>query len=107
MSMKINELDFKNGVIPVIVQEESSNMVLMLAYAGREALELTVASGLAHFWSRSRSRLWKKGETSGNLLAVSRILVDCDCDALIYLVKAMGPACHTGKKSCFFRVLES
>jgi len=104
--MKLEELDFGAGNLPVVVQEEASGEVLMLAYANREALERTLESGCAHFWSRSRGKLWKKGESSGNVLQVQRVWVDCDGDALLYRVAARGPACHTGERSCFFRELE-
>jgi len=78
----------------------------MVAYMDREALEATRASGLAHFHSRSRGRLWKKGESSGHVLRVESILVDCDQDALVLKVTPAGPACHTGARSCFYRALE-
>ena len=78
----------------------------MVAFMDREALEATLASGLAHFRSRSRGRLWKKGETSGHVLAVEAILVDCDQDALVLKVRPAGPACHTGARSCFYRRLD-
>jgi len=96
----------ERGLVPVVVQDEGSGQVLMLAYANREAAELTLESGLAHFWSRSRKRLWRKGETSGNLLHIVEVRVDCDGDALLYRVRASGPACHTGATSCFYRTLE-
>jgi phosphoribosyl-AMP cyclohydrolase len=104
--MHIDKLDFSKGLIPVIVQDQSSKEILMLAYVNREALEKTLSTALAHFWSRSRGKLWKKGETSGNFIKVNEILVDCDGDTLIYLSSAGGPACHTGNKSCFFRSLD-
>jgi len=96
----------ERGLVPVVVQDEGSGQVLMLAYANREAAELTLESGLAHFWSRSRKRLWRKGETSGHLLHIVEVRVDCDGDALLYRVRASGPACHTGETSCFYRTLE-
>jgi phosphoribosyl-AMP cyclohydrolase len=79
----------------------------MVAWVNAEAVQLTLETGLAHFWSRSRQSLWLKGETSGNTLRVRQILVDCDADTLLYQVIPAGPACHTGEKSCFFRSLES
>ncbi|RMH53963.1 MAG: bifunctional phosphoribosyl-AMP cyclohydrolase/phosphoribosyl-ATP diphosphatase HisIE [Candidatus Hydrogenedentota bacterium] len=94
-----------NGLVPVVCQEISSGIVLMVAYANAEAVEKTVETGEAHFFSRSRNRLWKKGETSGNILRVCRILVDCDSDTLLYRVEPAGPACHTGHRSCFYRDL--
>ena len=78
----------------------------MVAWMNREALEKTHQTGQAHFWSRSRQKLWRKGETSGNILSVYEIRLDCDADTLLLLVKPAGPACHTGERSCFFRVLE-
>jgi len=78
----------------------------MVAYMNREALDATIASGIAHFWSRSRQRLWKKGESSGNVLKVIELLVDCDQDAIVIRAEPAGPACHTGARSCFYRRLE-
>ena len=99
----ISSLKFdKSGLIPVIAQEASTKEVLMIAYANKEALEKTVATGYAHYWSRSRRSLWMKGETSGNTQKILRILVDCDQDALLYLVEQKGNACHTGKRTCFY-----
>ncbi len=77
----------------------------MVAYANREALEKTIETGFAHYYSRSRRKLWKKGETSGNVQVVKEIYVDCDEDTLLYIVEPKGPACHTGNVSCFFRKL--
>jgi phosphoribosyl-ATP pyrophosphohydrolase/phosphoribosyl-AMP cyclohydrolase len=91
------------GLIPVIAQEASTGMVRMFAWANREALEQTLATGQAHFWSRSRGALWRKGETSGNTLAVRELRIDCDGDVVLYLVAPDGPSCHTGATSCFFR----
>jgi len=90
------------GLIPVVVQDERTKEVLMVAYANREALEKTLQTGYAHYYSRSRKELWKKGETSGNLQRVKKVLVDCDGDALLYIVEQKGVACHTGEYSCFF-----
>lgn len=89
------------GLVPVVVQERASGDVLMLAFANAEALRETARSGLAHFWSRSRGRLWKKGETSGNVLRVHEVRADCDKDALLMVVEPAGPACHTGTRTCF------
>ena len=86
---------------PVIVQDAGTGRVLMLAYADEEALRRTRESGEAWFWSRSRSEYWRKGETSGNTLAVEEIRDDCDGDALLYRVRPAGPVCHTGAESCF------
>ncbi len=88
------------GLVPVIAQEEDGT-VLMLAWASREALDATLSTGLAHYWSRSRGELWKKGATSGHLQEVLAVKVDCDADAVLYLVRQTGPACHTGSRSCF------
>ncbi len=101
----LSMLDFDKGggLLPVIVQDIESREVLMLAYANREAVEKTIETGYAYFWSRSRGKLWMKGETSGNVLRVEEILVDCDGDSIIYLARPSGPACHTGNRSCFFR----
>ena len=89
------------GLLPVIAQDETSGAVLMLAYADREAVQLTLDTGLAHFWSRSRQQLWKKGATSGNTLEVVEVLVDCDRDTLLLRVRPAGPACHRGTRTCF------
>lgn len=98
-------LKFDNGLIPVIVQDEKSREVLMMAYANDEAVRLTQETGFAHYYSRSRKKLWKKGEESGHFQNVSRILADCDEDCLIYEVVQTGAACHTGYMSCFYRTL--
>jgi phosphoribosyl-AMP cyclohydrolase / phosphoribosyl-ATP pyrophosphohydrolase len=89
------------GLVPVVVQEAGSGDVLMVAYANREALERTAQTGLAHFWSRSRNALWRKGETSGNEMRVREVRTDCDRDALLMVVDPAGPACHTGARTCF------
>ncbi len=104
----LKKLDFKkgNGLIPVIVQEAESKKLLMLAYANEKALEKTLSTGYAHYWSRSRNKLWKKGETSGNTQKIRSILTDCDYDTLVYLVEQRGPACHTGKDTCFHNKLD-
>jgi phosphoribosyl-ATP pyrophosphohydrolase/phosphoribosyl-AMP cyclohydrolase len=91
------------GLVPVIAQEIETGMVRMFAWANREALELTATTGFAHFWSRSRGALWKKGESSGHTLAVRELRVDCDGDVVLYRVEPDGPSCHTGATSCFFR----
>ena len=96
----------ENGLIPAIVQNASTGEVLMLAYMNAESLRRTLESGQAWFWSRSRQELWHKGATSGNFLNVKAILKDCDEDALVVKVEPLGPACHTGERSCFFRTLE-
>jgi phosphoribosyl-ATP pyrophosphohydrolase/phosphoribosyl-AMP cyclohydrolase len=100
--MKIEDLRFDDrGLIPVVVQDIGSGAVLMLAYADREAVEKTLATGFAHFWSRSRQALWKKGETSGNTLQVVETTADCDGDALLVRARPAGPTCHRGTRSCF------
>ena len=91
------------GLVPVIAQEIETGTVRMFAWANREALELTASTGFAHFWSRSRGALWKKGETSGHTLAVRELRIDCDGDVVLYRVEPDGPSCHTGATSCFYR----
>lgn len=95
--------DAATGLVPVVVQDRGDGTVLMAAYANREALKRTLATGQGWFWSRSRSAYWRKGETSGNVLVVREVRVDCDGDTVLYLVDAAGPACHTGERSCFYR----
>jgi phosphoribosyl-AMP cyclohydrolase len=90
-----------DGLIPVVVQDANSGAMLMLAYANKEALDKTLSSGFAHYWSRSRKQLWMKGETSGHTQKIKRVVADCDYDALLYVVKQKGPVCHTGKDTCF------
>lgn len=92
-----------HGLVPVVVQQEGTGEVLMVAWANCEALDLTVKTRTSWFWSRSRKELWNKGATSGNMQQVRRVLVDCDADTLVYVVDSPGPACHTGHRSCFFR----
>jgi len=101
-------LDFNkgNGLIPVIVQEADTKELLMLAYANEEALRKTLDTGYAHYWSRSRNKLWLKGETSGHTQKIKNILIDCDYDALLYIVEQKGPPCHTGKDTCFHNKLK-
>lgn len=96
-----------DGLVPVIVQDEKTKQVLMLAYMNAESVAKTRETGLAHFWSRQRSKLWKKGETSGHIQHVREIKYDCDGDAILLLVDPQGPACHTGETSCFYRTLEA
>ncbi|HEX8691727.1 MAG TPA: bifunctional phosphoribosyl-AMP cyclohydrolase/phosphoribosyl-ATP diphosphatase HisIE [Longimicrobium sp.] len=93
----------ERGLVPVVAQDARTGEVLMLAWASAEALRLTAESGRAHYWSRSRGELWKKGETSGNAQEVVEVRLDCDGDAVLYRVRQTGPACHTGERSCFFR----
>ena len=103
----LKEINFDkgDGLVPVVVQDVDTKTVLMVAYANKEALERTIETGFAHYFSRSRKKLWKKGETSGNLQKVINIYLDCDGDTLLYEVKQEGVACHTGEYSCFFRKL--
>lgn len=89
------------GLVPVVVQDVATGSVLMLAYADRQAVELTLTTGQAHFWSRSRQRLWRKGESSGNTLEVVEVVADCDGDALLVRARPTGPTCHRGTVSCF------
>ena len=96
----------KSELIPVIIQEQDSREVLMLGFTNREAVELTLRTKTAWFWSRSRQELWNKGETSGNFLHVREMYADCDTDTLLYLCKPDGPTCHTGANSCFFNQIE-
>ena len=93
----------ERGLVPVVTQDALSGEVLMLAYANQEALSKTLETSQAHYYSRSRNELWRKGATSGNTQEVTEVRVDCDEDALLYRVKQSGPACHTGERSCFYR----
>jgi phosphoribosyl-ATP pyrophosphohydrolase/phosphoribosyl-AMP cyclohydrolase len=94
-----------NGLIPAVVQDADSGRVLMVAYMNRESLERTLASGEVHFWSRSRETIWRKGETSGNVLRLRSLVADCDLDCLLVRAEPAGPVCHTGERSCFFETL--
>jgi phosphoribosyl-AMP cyclohydrolase len=104
----LKKLDFKkgNGLIPVVVQDATSKEMLMLAYANEEALAKTLKTGFAHYWSRSRQKLWMKGETSGHTQKIKRVVADCDYDTLLYVVEQKGPACHTGEETCFHHEFE-
>jgi phosphoribosyl-AMP cyclohydrolase / phosphoribosyl-ATP pyrophosphohydrolase len=93
----------EQGLIPAIVQDVATGRVLMLAYMNREALERTLATGLVHYWSRSRAQLWQKGETSGHIQHLRNLRYDCDADTLLVIVEQEGAACHTGEPSCFFQ----
>jgi phosphoribosyl-ATP pyrophosphohydrolase/phosphoribosyl-AMP cyclohydrolase len=104
--LNLDNLKFnQDGLIPVITQNYYTGKILMQAYANKEAIEETLKSGYATYFSRSRNALWKKGETSGNYQKIMDIKVDCDEDSIIYLVVEEGPACHTGEESCFYRNL--
>jgi phosphoribosyl-ATP pyrophosphohydrolase/phosphoribosyl-AMP cyclohydrolase len=96
----------ERGLVPCIAQDADSGEVLTLAYANAEALKLTVETGELHFFSRSRGRLWRKGEESGHVLKLRQLRIDCDGDAVLALVEPNGPACHTGERSCFYRDVE-
>jgi phosphoribosyl-ATP pyrophosphohydrolase/phosphoribosyl-AMP cyclohydrolase len=103
----LEEIQFdQRGLVPVIAQDATTNAVLTLAYANREAVEKTLMSGEAHYYSRSRAELWRKGATSGNTQRVVEVSLDCDGDALLYRVEPRGPACHTGEETCFFTTVE-
>ena len=104
--MDFSKLD---GLIPAVIQDHSTGEVLMVGFMNDEALRLTRETGFATFFSRTRGKLWTKGETSGNRLQVTRILVDCDDDTVLVQVKALGDgvACHTGQRSCFYRELDA
>ncbi len=95
-----------NGLMTAVVQDTDSKEILMVAMMNAEAFELTQRTKQAHFWSRSRKKLWLKGETSGNFLNVKEMRLDCDRDAVLLLVEPTGPVCHTGNRSCFFTELE-
>jgi len=105
----INKVDWeKSALIPVVAQDYLTNEVLMLAYMDKEALSLTLSTKKAHYFSRSKQRIWMKGETSGNIQNVQDIMIDCDNDTLLIMIEQVGgAACHTGRKSCFFTRLES
>ena len=100
----LEKLDFKkgNGLIPVVVQDAKTKGTLMLAYANREAVENTLKTGKATYWSRSRNELWVKGETSGHTQKIVSVSTDCDYDALLYVVEQTGVVCHTGAPTCFY-----
>lgn len=108
--MKMIQLDFDKsdkGLLPAIVQDNESGDVLMLAYINRESWQKTLATGKAHFWSRSRKKIWLKGESSGHVQLIKEILVDCDQDTVVFKVEQLGgAACHKGYRSCFFRVID-
>ncbi len=90
----------------MVLQDEASREVLMVGWVNAEALAKTLETGVSHFWSRSRKKLWKKGESSGHVQVVKELRLDCDADAILALVESKGPACHEGYRSCFFRKLE-
>ena len=101
------DLDFgADGLVPAVAQDAETGEVLMLAYANRAAVEATVETGRAHYFSRSRDELWEKGATSGHVQEIEEVRVDCDGDSLLYRVDQEGGACHTGYRSCFYRTLD-
>ncbi len=101
--MDVSKLKFdQNGLIPAIIQDNDTKQVLMVGWMNTVALEKTLETGLITFWSRSRKKLWTKGESSGNFLSMKKMFVDCDQDSLLFLAKPAGPACHTGNTSCFY-----
>jgi len=102
----LKQLFQKSELIPVIIQDSATKEVLMLGFTNIEAVELTLQTKTAWFWSRSRQKLWNKGESSGNYLHVEQILTDYDTDTLLYMCRPDGPTCHTGAVSCFFREIE-
>ena len=101
----IKDLKFKDGLIPVVLQDYKSNEVLMVAYMNNVSLKKTVETKKCHYYSRSRKKLWLKGETSGHIQKVKSIFIDCDQDCLLIKIEQLGGACHTGYKSCFYRKL--
>jgi phosphoribosyl-ATP pyrophosphohydrolase/phosphoribosyl-AMP cyclohydrolase len=105
----LSKIDWQKmeNLLPVIVQEQSTNEVLMMAYMDQEALTLSLSTKIAHYYSRSKQRIWKKGESSGHIQTIHSFLLDCDNDTLLIKVTQEGVACHTGRKSCFFTELES
>lgn len=96
----------EQGLLSAVVVDAGTKEVLVVAFMNAEAFERTLASGKVHFWSRSRSSLWMKGETSGNVLEVEEVRIDCDQDAVVIRARPAGPTCHTGKSSCFYRRIE-
>jgi phosphoribosyl-AMP cyclohydrolase len=108
MGLEMENLKFdKKGLITAVLQHHTTHEILMVAWMNAEALQLTLETGEAHFWSRSRQELWHKGGTSGNIQHVNEIRIDCDGDTLLLQVDPAGPACHTGEMSCFFGRLET
>ena len=104
--MNINELKFEDGLITAIAQDYKTGEVLMVAFMDKEALKKTIETKRGYYWSRSRRKLWKKGESSGNEQIVHDILIDCDADAIVLKIEQIGGACHTGYRSCFYRTID-
>jgi len=108
MDESVSRIDWeKQELLPVIVQDKTNNEVLMMAYMNKEALQLSLSTKIAHYFSRSKQRLWKKGESSGHIQTIESFHIDCDNDTLLIKVSQEGVACHTGRRSCFFTELES
>ena len=105
VTFDLDRLFQKSDLIPVIIQHADTGAVLMLGFTNKEAVELTLKTRTAWFWSRSRRKLWNKGETSGHFLHVKKVVADCDTDSLLYLCLPDGPTCHTGAESCFFNTI--
>ena len=106
--MEFPQIKFdERGLVPAVVQDIKDGAVLMVAYMNRESLELTLRTGFATFYSRSREKLWKKGEESGNVLKVKEVYYDCDGDCILVTAEPSGPTCHTGNRTCFYRRLET
>ncbi|MCS7212751.1 MAG: bifunctional phosphoribosyl-AMP cyclohydrolase/phosphoribosyl-ATP diphosphatase HisIE [Candidatus Calescibacterium sp.] len=97
------KIDFSGGLIPTVVVDSLTGKLLMLAFSSPESLKLTFQTGFAHFFSRKRQKIWKKGEESGNTLKIEKVFIDCDNDSIIFIAEPSGPTCHTGEPSCFFR----
>jgi len=104
--MNTNDLKFENGLVTAIAQDYKTGEVLMVAFMDKEALQKTIETKRGYYWSRSRRKLWKKGESSGHEQIIHEILIDCDADAVLLKVEQIGGACHTGYRSCFYRTIE-
>jgi phosphoribosyl-AMP cyclohydrolase len=104
--MNVDDLKFEDGLITAIAQDYKTGDVLMVAFMNKEALQKTIETKRGYYWSRSRRKLWKKGETSGNEQIVHDILIDCDADAVLLKIEQIGGACHTGYRSCFYRTID-
>jgi phosphoribosyl-AMP cyclohydrolase len=104
--MNVDDLKFEDGLITAIAQDYNTGEVLMVAFMNKEALQKTIETKRGYYWSRSRRKLWKKGETSGNEQIVHDILIDCDADAVLLKIEQIGGACHTGYRSCFYRTID-
>ena len=105
----MDKVDFKkgNGLVPAVIQDISNGRVLMQAYMNEEALRLTLSSGKTHFWSRTKGRIWMKGEESGHYSLVQNAILDCDNDAILFKVQQVGPVCHTGEETCFYKPINA